>query len=302
MRERLNDLPAAPRRPSFANRGLTQCLKPVLGVLVFSVLLAVPSHAQTQGNSGYRIGPKDLIEIKVFEVPELNIERRVSAEGTINLPLIGDVPVQGLTDVELANRLKALLEAKYVQRASVAVQLREFRSKPISVLGAVKLPGNLSLSGRWTLLEAISAAGGLTDDHADKIYVLRRAENGLSDQIAIDVDDLMMRADPDANVPIFANDIINVPANVRVTVFCLGQVAQPGAVVFQSTERITLLTAIARAGGLTDRASRTIQIKRRDHTGRDLESEANYRRIVSGKEADVTLQSGDVVIVKESFF
>lgn len=302
MRERLNDLPAAPRRPSFTNRGLTQCLKPVLGVFVFSVLLAVPSHAQTQGNSGYRIGPKDLIEIKVFEVPELNIERRVSAEGTINLPLIGDVPVQGLTDVELANRLKALLEAKYVQRASVAVQLREFRSKPISVLGAVKLPGNLSLSGRWTLLEAISAAGGLTDDHADKIYVLRRAENGLSDQIAIDVDDLMMRADPDANVPIFANDIINVPANVRVTVFCLGQVAQPGAVVFQSTERITLLTAIARAGGLTDRASRTIQIKRRDHTGRDLELEANYRRIVSGKDADIPLQSGDVVIVKESFF
>ena len=302
MKKRLNDLPAAPRRPSFTNRGLTQCLKPVLGVFVFSVLLAVPSNAQTQGNSGYRIGPKDLIEIKVFEVPELNIERRVSAEGTINLPLIGDVPVQGLTDVELANRLKALLEAKLLQRASVAVQLREFRSKPISVLGAVKQPGNLSLSGRWTLLEAISAAGGLTDDHADKIYVLRRAANGLSDQIAIDVDDLMVRADPDANVPIVANDIINVPAKVEITVFCLGQVAHPGAVVFQSTERITLLTAIARAGGLTDRASHTIQIKRRDHAGRDLESEANYRRIVSGKEADVTLQSGDVVIVKESFF
>jgi polysaccharide export outer membrane protein len=302
MKKRLNDLPAAPRRPSFTNRGLTQCLKPVLGVFVFSVLLAVPSNAQTQGNSGYRIGPKDLIEIKVFEVPELNIERRVSAEGTINLPLIGDVPVQGLTDVELADRLKALLEAKLLQRASVAVQLREFRSKPISVLGAVKQPGNLSLSGRWTLLEAISAAGGLTDDHADKIYVLRRAANGLSDQIAIDVDDLMVRADPDANVPIVANDIINVPAKVEITVFCLGQVAHPGAVVFQSTERITLLTAIARAGGLTDRASRTIQIKRRDHTGRDLELEANYRRIVSGKDADVTLQSGDVVIVKESFF
>jgi polysaccharide export outer membrane protein len=269
---------------------------------VFSVLLAVPSHAQTQGNSGYRIGPKDLIEIKVFEVPELNIERRVSAEGTINLPLIGDVPVQGLTDVGLADRLKALLEAKYVQRASVAVQVREFRSKPISVLGAVKQPGNLSLSGRWTLLEALSAAGGLTDDHADKIYVLRRAENGLSDQISINVDDLMLRGDPDANVPIFANDLINVPAKVEVTVFCLGQVAHPGAVSFQSTERITLLTAIARAGGLTDRASRDIQIKRRDHTGRDVEMEVNFRRIVSGKDTDPPLQSGDVVIVKESFF
>jgi polysaccharide export outer membrane protein len=302
MRARLKEPPAPPHRPSSTNRGLTQCLKFVLGIFVFSVLPAVPSLAQAPVSAGYRIGPKDLVEIKVFEVPELNIERRVSEEGTINLPLIGDVPVKGLTDVELADRLKALLEAKYVQRASVAVQVREFRSKPISVLGAVKQPGNLSLSGRWTLLEALSAAGGLTDDHADKIYVLRRAENGLSDQISINVDDLMMRADPDANVPIFANDIINVPAKVEVTVFCLGQVAHPGAVSFQSTERITLLTAIARAGGLTDRASRDIQIKRRDHTGRDTEMEVNFRRIVSGKDTDLPLQSGDVVIVKESFF
>jgi polysaccharide export outer membrane protein len=302
MKARLKDLPAAPHRPSSTKRGPTQCPRIVFGVLMLAVLLVVSSHAQAQGTLGYRIGPKDLIEIKVFEVPELNIDRRVSAEGTINLPLIGDVPVEGLTDVELADRLKALLEAKYVQRASVAVQVREFRSKPISVLGAVKQPGNLALSGRWTLLEALSAAGGLTDDHGDKIYVLRRAENGLSDQISIDVDDLMMRADPDANLPIFANDIVNVQAKVEVTVFCLGQVAHPGAVSFQSNERITLLTAIARAGGLTDRASRSIQIKRRDHTGRDVELGVNFKRIVSGKDNDLPLQSGDVVIVKESFF
>jgi polysaccharide export outer membrane protein len=302
MKERPENLPAAPHRSLSINRGLAQCPTVTLGILVLAVSLAMPSYAQAPVSAGYRIGPKDLIEIKVFEVPELNIERRVSEEGTINLPLIGDVPVKGLTDVELAERLKALLEAKYVQRASVAVQVREFRSKPISVLGAVKQPGNLALSGRWTLIEAVSAAGGLTDDHGDKIYVLRRADNGLSDQISINVDDLMVRADPDANIPIFANDIINVPAKVEVTVFCLGQVAHPGAVAFQSTERITLLTAIARAGGLTDRASNTIQIKRRNHDGVDLELEANYRRIVSGKDPDISLQSGDVVIVKESFF
>jgi polysaccharide export outer membrane protein len=262
----------------------------------------VPSHAQAPVSAGYRIGPKDLIEIKVFEVPELNIERRVSEDGTINLPLIGEFPVSGLTVTEVANRLDALLEAKLLQRASVSVQVKEFRSKPIAVLGAVRQPGNLAFSGRWTLLEAISAAGGLADAHGDTIYVLRRAENGLSDQISIAVDDLMVRADPDANVPIFANDIINVPANVQVTVFCLGEVAHPGAVTFQSNERITLLTAIARAGGLTDRASRSIQIKRRDRDGRDAEMEVSYKRIVSGKDSDLPLQSGDVVIVKESFF
>jgi polysaccharide export outer membrane protein len=258
--------------------------------------------AQTAPLPGYRIGPKDLLEIKVFEVPELNIERRVSDEGAINLPLIGDVPVAGLTDGELADRLKALLESRYVQRASVSVFIKEFRSRPITVMGAVRNPGNLAFSGRWTLLEAISAAGGLTENRGEMIYVLRRADNGLSDQIAIRVDDLIVNADPDANIPIFSNDLINVPARVEVTVFCLGQVRNPGAVSFQSTQRITVLSAIARAGGLTDRASRKLTIKRRDRSGRDMELQVDYRRILSGKEPDVELQAGDIIVVKESFF
>jgi polysaccharide export outer membrane protein len=296
------DYSTTSRRPVVGKLAPSRLFGLVPAIVMFAASLAAAPPAQTPRSAGYHIGPKDLIEIKVFEVPELNIERRVSEEGTINLPLIGDVPVQGLTDVELADRLKAMLEAKYVQRASVAVQIREFRSKPIAVLGAVKQPGNLAFSGRWTLLEALSAAGGLSDDHGDKIYVLRRAENGLSDQIAINVDDLMVRAESSANLPIFANDLINVPAKVDVTVFCLGEVVRPGAVVFQSTERITLLTAIARAGGLTDRASRKIQIKRRERSGRDLELEVDYKRIVAAKDPDFPLRTGDVVIVKESFF
>jgi len=269
---------------------------------VIFFFFAPPTAAQTGLLPGYRIGPKDLVEIKVFEVPEMNLERRVSDEGTINLPLIGDVPVMGLTNGELADRLKALLESRYVQRASVSVFIKEFRSRPITVMGAVRNPGNLAFSGRWTLLEAISAAGGLAENRGDMIYVLRRAENGLSDQIAIRVDDLIVNADPDANIPIFSNDIINIPPRVEVTVFCLGEVRNPGAVSFQSTQRITLLSAIARAGGLTDRASRKLTIKRRDRSGKDVELEADYRRILAGKEPDPELQAGDIIVVKESFF
>ena len=279
-----------------------------LGLLAGALLVALAAGpaawAQAQppaSSAGYRVGPKDLLDIKVFEVPELNIERRVTEDGTINLPLIGEFPVAGLTVTEVASRLEALLEAKYVQRASVAVQIREFRSKPIAVLGAVRQPGNLAFSGRWTLLEAISAAGGVADAHGDTIHVLRRADNGLTDQISIPVDDLVLRADPDANIPIFANDVINVLPRIEVTVFCVGEVKSPGAQSFQSTDRITLLTAIARAGGLTDRASKKIQIKRRDRDGKEREFEVDYRRILSGKDADVPLEGGDVLVVKESF-
>lgn len=275
-------------------------LRPAVAVAILA--LAFDASGQGSLTPEYRIGPRDLLEIKVFEVAELNIDRRVSDEGSINLPLIGDVPVTGLTEAELADRLKALLESRYVQRASVSVFIKEFRSRPITVLGAVRQPGELKFSGRWTLLEAISAAGGLADNRGDTIYVLRRASNGLSDQIAIRVDDLIINANPDANIPIFSNDIINIPARVDVTIFCLGAVRSPGALNFLSTQRITLLSAVARAGGLTDRASKKLTIKRRDRSGVDVELVADFKRILAGKAPDIELMDGDVVVVKESFF
>ncbi|HXO21463.1 MAG TPA: polysaccharide biosynthesis/export family protein [Thermoanaerobaculia bacterium] len=274
-----------------------------IGLVILSV--AVPAAAQTVSrNPGYRIGPKDLVQIQVYEVPELNVERRVSEDGKINLPLIGDVAALGLTETELADRLKTLLESRYVQRASTSVEVREFRSKPIAVIGAVKQPGNLAFSGRWTLIEALTAAGGLAENHGNLIYVLRRADNGLSDQIAVDATDLLVRADPRVNLPIFASDLINVPATVEVTIYCLGEIAHPGAIIFKSTERITLLATIARAGGLTDRAGSRITIKRTAGSGgaKGQEITVEYKRILAGKDPDVELKEGDVVVVKESFF
>ncbi len=264
--------------------------------------VAAPAPGGSPAVSSYRIGPKDLLEIKVFEVPELNIERRVEESGAIRLPLLGDLPVQGLTPNEVADRLRALLESKYVQRASVSVDVREYRSRPISVIGAVRQPGPLAFSGRWTLLEAIAASGGLEDAHGNTVYVLRRTDDGRTDQIAIDVNELMVEANPDVNIPVYAGDLINVPATVDITVFCLGEVKSPGALTFKSTQRVTLLAAIARAGGLTDRASNAVRIRRRSDSGEEQEIEANYKKIVAGKQQDLELEADDVVVVKESFF
>jgi len=277
-----------------------------LVTVMLCACLAAPALAQEGGSpvtAGYRVGPKDLLEIKVFEVPELNVERRVDADGTVDLPLVGKVEVEGLTSTEAAERLKAHLEATYVQRASVTVQVREYRSKPITVLGAVRQPGPLAYTGNWTLLDALAAAGGVQDGTVgDKIYVLRRAQNGLTDQIFVNVEDLILRADPDANLPIYANDLINVPSRTNVTIYCLGEFRSPGAISFTSTDRITVMTALARAGGLTDRAAGTLTIKRRDRSGKDIEIKVNARRVLAGKEPDIELLAGDVLMVKESFF
>lgn len=279
------------------------CLGALLLGAASGTAQGVPPVNPPGSASGYRLGPKDLVEIRVLELPEMaSVERRVSETGTINLPFLGEVAASGLTDAELAARIKAELEREMLQRASVAVQVREFRARPISVIGAVQRPGNLEFAGRWTLLEAITAAGGLAPSHGSKVYILRHADNGLSDQVAISLDDLFVRADPRANIPIFPNDLINVQATTEVTIYFLGEVSQPGALTFKSTERITLLTAVARAGGLSDRASRKIVIRREDAAGRTQEIKVDYKRVVAGSEPDVALQAGDVVVVKESFF
>lgn len=272
----------------------------VLSFLAISQGLAV---AQDSAPALYIVGPRDLLEIRVLEVPDLNVERRVSDAGSIDLPLIGEFMVRGLSAPQAKDRLEAMLTAKYVNRANVSVVVKEFANKPLSVLGAVQRPGMLSVSGRYDLLQAIASAGGLAAGAGRKVYVLRSADNGLRDQLEIPADELFKRTNPKWNIPVFPGDIVNVPQRTTVRVFCLGEVKSPGALEFDGDDRITLLTVIARAGGLSDRAARGgIRIKRRGQDGKDQEFEASYSRIVSGKDPDPELRSDDVVIVRGSFF
>jgi len=274
----------------------------LLGILLaLAAMLPAAAAGAADASAEYRIGPKDLLEVKVFEVPELNVERRVSDAGSIELPLLGQFPVSGLTASEASGQLEEMLKQKYVNRASVSIVIKEYQNKPVSVLGAVAKPGSLNVSGNWTLLQAISAAGGLTPQAGKKIYVLRRAENSLSDTLEVSTEDLLQSSSNVWNVPIFPSDVVNVPARSTVKVFCLGEVKQPGALEFDGNDTLTLLSAIAKAGGLTDRASKTIHIQRRQKDGRQVDIVAHYGRIVSGREANPTLFPDDVVIVKESF-
>jgi polysaccharide export outer membrane protein len=284
-------------------KGSNTSIMSKIGVHLSLLLLVCAAAVGAQSrDASYRVGPRDLLDIRVYEDAKLNGERRVSEGGIINLPLLGDVAVGGKTPGEIAQALRKLLEDRYMQKASVDVQVLEFRSRPISVIGAVKQPGNLGFSGRWTLIEALTAAGGLAENHGNAIHVLRRADNGLADQVTIEIDDLMLRADPKVNIPIFANDLINVPGTIEVTVYCLGEVEHPGALAFKSNERITLLAAIAHAGGLTDRASSRILIKRAGHSEGPREITVDYKKILAGKEPDAELRQGDVIVIKESFF
>jgi len=294
-------------------------MKKAMAALLLSAGLAAasPARAQTQtqtqtqnqtqtqpqesvGND-YTIGPRDVLEIHVLELPEMNGDRRVSDNGTIDLPLLGQMSAAGSTAPDIRDRIASAL-TKYVNQPNVLVAVKEYNNKPVSVFGAVLKPGSLSISGKWTLMQAISAAGGLSEKAGRRILVLRRAENGMSDTLEIDTEDLFQNATDLWNIPILPADVINVPARQSFTIFCLGAVRNAGAIQFETTDRVTLLSLVAKAGGLSDRASRKIRIKRRGPDGKDVEQVVDFGKVISGEADDPVLFPNDVILVKESFF
>ncbi len=258
----------------------------------------------------YRIGPGDLLDIKVFELEQLNQTVRVAEDGSMTLPLLGRVEVEGLTQQGVTNKLTQLLQAKFVKNPQVTIFIKEYKSKQVAVIGAVGKPGNYELVGRKTLLQMISEAGGLTDTAADQIFVLRDAGGGGvsgagagTQTIAIDLKDLMLNANPALNIPIEPNDVINIPVDKEIRVFVFGRVTQPGALKFKISENVTLLKAIAQAGGFAEGAKQSgVVITRKDKAGKESKIRVNVKDVISGKKKDLVLIEGDVVFVPESFW
>ncbi|MEA2236577.1 MAG: polysaccharide biosynthesis/export protein [Thermoanaerobaculia bacterium] len=247
------------------------------------------------------IGPRDQIEIKVFQDPSLYTKMTVTDDGRITMPLIGKVDVSGLTPTEVEMRIKALLEAKYINKADVSVTVTEAGSKPISVIGAVTRPGRIGITGNITLIQAITQAGGLATGYGRSLYVLRTASNGLTEQISIDIDDLMVNGNPDLNLPMRANDVINVPIDSSINIYVLGEVMHPGSVQFRRSQTPTLLQVLSSAGGPTDRASKKVVLKR-VVGGSEKTFHYDFRKIIDGRQSDVVLMDGDRLIFQESFF
>jgi polysaccharide export outer membrane protein len=250
-----------------------------LAVVASVVCFALAGRAPA-AEGEYRVGPKDLLRFNVAEVPSLNVTARVDPTGRVTLPLMGAFEVDGLSVVEIGGRLTDLLESRYVQKATVSVQVEEYLARSVNLVGAVR------------------------EDHGGAIQVVRRASNGVSAQIEIAVEDLMDHADPRANIPLAPDDVVRIPVSSSITVYILGQVASPGPITFASGERATVLAAIARAGGLSERASNKLRIKRNRAEPNSPEAmvEVDYRALVNARVADVELNQGDVIVVKESFF
>jgi len=285
----------------------------------------------------YRIGPEDLLEITVFEAPELNRSVRISATGEFSLPLLGAVKAVGLTPRELEFVLQELLRRTYMKEPHVGVFVRELQSHPVSVVGAVKKPGVFQIRGTKSLLEVLSMAEGLADDAGDTILVMRAAglrgvpsqddnkqdvgtqssspveqatgaaaasssprESAVEGTVEINLKNLLESDNPRYNVPIYPGDIVKV-ARAGI-VYVVGEVKRSGGFVLKSNENISVLQALALAEGLTRTSAKSqARIIRADEkTGQRSEIPLNLQKILEGKAPDVVLQPKDIVFIPNS--
>ncbi len=259
--------------------------------------------AWVEGGTDYRIGRQDLLEIKVFDVAELNQTVRVADDGSIAMPLLGRLAAAGRTRAELEQTIAGLLQERFVRDPQVTVFVREHESRRIAVTGAVRNPGAYEMLGRKTVLELLSMAGGLDQDFGRQIVVFRRDGDGTARRLTIDVERLVYAADPALNLDVEPGDIIYVPAVERVRIFVSGAVRNPDLYEVPRDEPVTVLKAITLAGGTTDRAAeKRVQVIRSDAQGRRQAFEVDLRRVKRGKAEDPILERDDVVLVPESFF
>jgi polysaccharide export outer membrane protein len=284
----------------------------------------------------YRIGAHDLLEINVFEAPDLNRSLRVSAGGEISMPLLGAVQSSGLTARELEGTLEVKLR-QYMKDPHVGVFVTTVESHPVSVVGAVKKPGVFQIRGTKTVLEMLSMSEGLADDAGDQVLVMRGAglhfgsdsnrsganpdgaESSLpqsasrtqttatavadpndNDTIKINLKDLFESGDQRYNVAVYPGDIVKVTRGGIV--YVIGDVKKPGGFVLKTDQNMSVLKAIALAEGLNATAakSRAKIIRTDEKTGQRTEFPIDLGKVLAGKTADTPLKPADIVFIPNS--
>ena len=262
----------------------------------------------------YVLGPEDVVNIDVFNVPELSKSVRIANDGAISLPLIGRVQAAGLTAEQLQQDLREKWGENYLQDPQVTVFVQEFKAKPVSVIGAVEKPGLYPLAGSRTLVEMLSMAGGFgkkgTSPAGRTVLVTRKSGFGDlqpvdgmhmrgSDQLEIDLNRLLSTRDEALNIEVKPLDIISV--SKAEVVYVVGAVKRAGGFVLEDRPTMTVLQAVAMAEGLTGTAAKgSARILRTNPDGSKTEIPINLGNILRGKGQDTTLAANDILFVPES--
>ncbi len=289
----------------------------------------------------YVLGNGDLLDLDVFDVKELSREVRVSQTGSIGIPLVPvRLHVAGLTEVQAQQKIAEVLEADgLVSHADVSLTVRERKSKPITVVGAVGHAMVYQADRPVTILEVLAEAGGVATDAGDTVIVTRPASEPpaapadpseppaigpevalpgaalpdassnsqpssepplLNNTITINLNELMETGNVTNNIVLQAGDIVTVPHSGIV--YVLGAVGKPGGFVLANDRgHMSTLKVLALAGGLnhTAKSDRAV-IVRKDTQGQQHEVAVNLKKVMQRQEEDVLLQPSDILYVPNS--
>ena len=241
---------------------------------IFMLALALPGLAQTE-----KLGAGDAVRITVHQQPDLTTDARVSERGTVAMPLIGEVKLAGMSQVEAARAIAdSFKKGQFLRNPQVTVAITTVRSKQVSVLGAVARPGRYALDDTSSkLTDVIAAAGGITPTGADTVTVMR---DGKEQRVAVLGKPFDLKG----------GETIHVE---RAPVFYIyGEVARAGA--YRIEPNMTVMQAIAAGGGITPRGSdRRLKLRRAGADGKVAETDAKLHDAV---------KADDVIFVKEALF
>jgi polysaccharide biosynthesis/export protein len=282
--------------------------------------LVLPLHAAERNADAavrdYKLGPDDQVSIRVLDLEKLQLDNalapKVDVNGNLNLPIIGHLHAEGLTLDQLEKEIASKL-TNVLQRPSVSVTVVQYRSHPVSMLGAVRNPSVLQVAQHKRLLEVLSMAGGLATDAGDKIKISRRKSMGplpLSDSKLdssadyyvgqVDVRALMQASDPGLNIEVLEHDVITVPR--AELVYVIGAVKKPGGFTLGEREKMSVLQVVSLAEGFDRAASpRSARLLREDLPGKERRQiPIDLKPIMAGVAPDVSLQANDILFIPTS--
>lgn len=256
-------------------------------LVIATFMMALIATRADAASEDYRLGPGDLVKIVVFDHDEMNLDARISQSGNITFPLVGQVPVAGLStrdaEVLLAKRL---VDGGFLSKPQVSILISDYESQKVAVMGQVTKAGQYPLDSSKSVLDVLAMAGGLLNDSAGDDATLVRADGT---HVAIDLPRLF-DGDPAMNLTVRDGDTVFVLPAAQFYVY--GEVQHPGQ--YRLPRRTTLSQAVSIGGGLTPRGTeRGAIVKRLDADGRE--------RKLPVSDEDV-LQPNDVVFIKPSWF
>lgn len=271
----------------------------LLAALAFASVVMVEGQEGQPAQGGYRVGVGDVLDVEAFDQDEITGEFAVHENGSITFPLLGDVAVSGKTTAGIAALLETLLEKDFYVDVQIKVEVAEFASQPVTLLGEVERPGTYYLKGETSITQLLAEAGGLKSTAGPELElrrVTRGAAHGEATVMTFSTAKLLT-GEQGREVHLEAGDVLSVSA--KQMYFITGEVARPGQ--YEISLGMTLMQALSHAGGTGKFASQTVEVHR-EKGGEKQILEFDLSHIRKGRVDDPAIQAGDVVIVKRRFF